>query len=383
MAKYTGGMQVGSGYYFNSSNWEVEVVPPQGARLKADSAARYVKVPFPALFVIVPTLGALFLMFLPMIGFALFAYAIAKKLAGAFTQGATELAATVQPGTFAAGSAYFTGKPEEKKEGAPEDAKGPELEKLERENRGPQGRREVTLRQASVIRGAGESRPRSRLDGFRSEVLGVEMGLAVGGGGRHHVRGSRVPQPEGGPARRARRAPRGTARVEGSPLALEPRGREGTRRAAPACPEILEPGPRQRPTVELRGVLVEVTRGALPPVRVGRRRGRARPPRRSGAASREQRPSERRSRYPAKRHQQSPPGQQRSRGMLLEPPGRISTLGVGHGERMSSDVRATQSHRKALLTRRGPFRIVNPREFKHFLSPRMTQNLVPEGRAHR
>ena len=133
MAKYTGGMQVGSGYYFNSSNWEVEVVPPQGARLKADSAARYVKVPFPALFVIVPTLGALFLMFLPMIGFALFAYAIAKKLAGAFTQGATELAATVQPGTFAAGSAYFTGKPEEKKEGAPEDAKGPELEKLERE----------------------------------------------------------------------------------------------------------------------------------------------------------------------------------------------------------------------------------------------------------
>ncbi len=132
MAKYTGGMQVGSGYYWNASNWEVEVFAEAG-KLKAAAGTRYVKVPFPVLFVIVPTLGALFLMFLPMIGFALVAYAMAKKLAGAFTQGATELAATVQPGQFAAGSAYFTGKPEEKKEGSPEAAKGSELEKLERE----------------------------------------------------------------------------------------------------------------------------------------------------------------------------------------------------------------------------------------------------------
>ena len=133
MAKYTGGMQVSGGYYFNASNWEVETVSPEGARLRGDPASRYVKVPFLALFAIVPTLGALFLMFLPMIGFALVAYALAKKLAGAFTQGATELAATVQPGSFATGAAYFTGKPEEKKEGTPEAPEGPALETLERE----------------------------------------------------------------------------------------------------------------------------------------------------------------------------------------------------------------------------------------------------------
>jgi hypothetical protein len=131
MAKYTSGMQVGGGYYWNTSNWEVEVVPSEGSRLKGGSDAKYVKVPFPALFVIVPLLGALFLMFMPFIGFALFAYAIAKRLAGAFTQGATELASTVQPGGFAAGSAYFTGKPEEKKEGEAPGSSG--LEKLERE----------------------------------------------------------------------------------------------------------------------------------------------------------------------------------------------------------------------------------------------------------
>lgn len=133
MTRYTGGMKVGGGYYWNVRSWEVEVVPDEGGALKGAAAARYVKVPFPALFVIVPLLGALFLMFLPMIGFAMFAYAIARKVTGGVKQGATELAATVQPGQFAAGAAYFTGKPgEEKKEGA-EAPRSAEIEKLEQE----------------------------------------------------------------------------------------------------------------------------------------------------------------------------------------------------------------------------------------------------------
>lgn len=132
MARYESGMQVGGGYYWNASNWEVEVVPSEGGKLKGGATARYVKVPFPALFVIVPLLGATFLMFLPFIGFGLFAYAVAKKLASLVTKSATELASTVQPGGFATGSAYFTGKPEEKKDGA-EAPKSAELEKLERE----------------------------------------------------------------------------------------------------------------------------------------------------------------------------------------------------------------------------------------------------------
>ncbi len=134
MARYTGGMQVGGGYYWNASNWEVEVVSNEGGKLKAAPSTSYAKVPFPALFVIVPLLGALFLMFLPFIGFALFAYAIAKKVTGSVKQGATELASTIQPGQFAAGEAYFAGKPgEEKKEQTAEAAKSPEIEKLEKE----------------------------------------------------------------------------------------------------------------------------------------------------------------------------------------------------------------------------------------------------------
>ena len=132
MARYTGGMQVAGGYYWNPSRWEVEVVSNEGGKLKGAAEAKYVKLPFPLLFVVVPLLGALFLMFLPLIGFALFGYAIVKKVTGGVKQGATELASTMAPGGFATGEAHFTGKPgEEKKNG--EAAKSPEIEKLEKE----------------------------------------------------------------------------------------------------------------------------------------------------------------------------------------------------------------------------------------------------------
>ncbi len=131
MAKYTGGMQVASGYYWNPRKWEVEVVPQEGGRLKGAAEARYVKLPFPVLFVVVPLLGALFLMFLPLIGFALFGYAIVKKVTGGVKQSATELASTMAPGGFATGEAHFTGKPGEEKKG--EAPKNAELEKLEKE----------------------------------------------------------------------------------------------------------------------------------------------------------------------------------------------------------------------------------------------------------
>ncbi|HEY6001536.1 MAG TPA: hypothetical protein VIV57_01600 [Anaeromyxobacter sp.] len=115
MARYTGGNKVSGGYYWNPSRWEVEVVPSEGGRLQGPPEARYVKLPFPLLFVVVPLLGALFLIFLPLIGFALFAYAIVKKVTGFAKRSATELAATVAPGGFATGEAHFTGKPGEEK----------------------------------------------------------------------------------------------------------------------------------------------------------------------------------------------------------------------------------------------------------------------------
>jgi hypothetical protein len=134
MASFKGGTQVKAGYYWNPKAWSVEVIPPEGGRLPA-AAASYLKLPFPLLFLVVPVLGALFLMFLPLIGFALFFQAIVKKVTGGVKEGAADLAATLQPG-WQPGEAHFTGKPGE--EGAPgekADAAAPtrELEALEKE----------------------------------------------------------------------------------------------------------------------------------------------------------------------------------------------------------------------------------------------------------
>jgi hypothetical protein len=130
MARYTGGMKVDGGYYWNAKGWQVEVVGQEGGRLPGAATARYLKVPFPVLFAVVPVMGLLFLVFLPVIGFGLFAYAIAKRIAGGVHRGATELASTVQPGMIP-GEAHLTGKAGEEK--APEAGSADHLEKLEKE----------------------------------------------------------------------------------------------------------------------------------------------------------------------------------------------------------------------------------------------------------
>ncbi len=137
MTKYAGGTKVAAGYYWNPGGWKVEVVPPEGGALPGAAKASYVKVPFPLLLVLVPILGALFLIFLPLIGFALFALAIFRKVTGGVKEGAKELASTVSPG-WTPGEAHMTGKPGEEKG---EEKATPGIEKLEKEIEARKGER--------------------------------------------------------------------------------------------------------------------------------------------------------------------------------------------------------------------------------------------------
>ena len=130
MARYTGGNKVSGGYYWNVRGWSVEVVGEEGGTLPGDASARYVRVPFPLLFVLVPLMGGIFLVFLPFIGFAMFVYAIAKRVGGGVKRGATELASTVSPG-LVPGEAHLTGKKGE--EEASETKAPAHLERLEKE----------------------------------------------------------------------------------------------------------------------------------------------------------------------------------------------------------------------------------------------------------
>jgi hypothetical protein len=128
MTSYNGSSKVNGGYYFSINTLGVEVIGEEGGTLPGPSTTRYVSVPFPLLFVVIPVVGLAFLMFLPLIGFGLFGYAIVQRVTGHVAKGADALAATVAP-SHATGAAYLGGHEGEKKN----EEVSPEVEKLEKE----------------------------------------------------------------------------------------------------------------------------------------------------------------------------------------------------------------------------------------------------------
>jgi hypothetical protein len=134
MTTSIGGTAVRSGYYWNLSKWEVIPVEKDGGQLPGGRGDRFLRVPVLAVLMLLPMLGGLFVVFLPVIGFALTLHAAVRPVVGLFKRSATELAATVTPG-WAPGEAHLTGKRGEKKS---EEHAGPpvadeRLEKLSRE----------------------------------------------------------------------------------------------------------------------------------------------------------------------------------------------------------------------------------------------------------
>jgi hypothetical protein len=128
MTSWNGNSKVKSGYYFSTNTLGVEVIGEDGGTLPGPSTTRYVSVPFPLLFAVIPVVGLAFLIFLPFIGFALFAWAIVQRITGHVSREAGALAATVAP-PQATGAAYLGGREGEEKN----EAVSPEVEKLEKE----------------------------------------------------------------------------------------------------------------------------------------------------------------------------------------------------------------------------------------------------------
>jgi hypothetical protein len=120
MTTFPSSSAVKSGYYLNASRWHVEPIANDGDRLPAGEG-RWLRVPTAAALLLVPILGATFLMFLPVIGFVLLAQKAAEPLVRIFRIQAQQLAATVTPG-WQPGEAHFTGK---RHESAGVEEKGP------------------------------------------------------------------------------------------------------------------------------------------------------------------------------------------------------------------------------------------------------------------
>jgi hypothetical protein len=119
-SKFRSGTAVKSGYYLDLAGWRVQPVSRDGDRLP-DGKGEWMAIPTVAALAVVPVLGALFLVFLPFIGFALTLRALSEPLLHAFHASATGLAATLSPG-WQPGEVHFTGKREDR---AGVDAQGP------------------------------------------------------------------------------------------------------------------------------------------------------------------------------------------------------------------------------------------------------------------
>ena len=141
MTTISGGAAVRNGYYWNLGKWEVIPVERDGVTLPGGRGDKFMKVPLLAVFMLLPVMGGLFVVFLPFIGFALAFYAAAKPLVALFHRSAKDLASTVSPG-WLPGETHFTGKRAE--EPRPEKAppsKDERLEALEREIASKRGER--------------------------------------------------------------------------------------------------------------------------------------------------------------------------------------------------------------------------------------------------
>ena len=130
----TGGTAVRSGYYWNVGKWEIVPVENDGERLPGEHGEKFLRIPVILVLALLPLLGGLFVVFLPVIGFALTIHAAVRPIAGLFKRTAKELASTVTPG-WRPGEAHLTGSrtEEESKEEKGPPVANERLEKLEKE----------------------------------------------------------------------------------------------------------------------------------------------------------------------------------------------------------------------------------------------------------
>lgn len=84
MFKHKGGDVVKGGFYWNQAKWHLENIEGKSGSLPGDESARYARVPTLLLFVLAPLMGALFVVFLPFIGFALLIGMLVARVMGLF-----------------------------------------------------------------------------------------------------------------------------------------------------------------------------------------------------------------------------------------------------------------------------------------------------------
>jgi hypothetical protein len=71
MTRHHGNDVVKGGFYWSPSRWEIATIPKGGGVLPGEKGVRYIRLPLVLLMLVGPFMGALYVAFLPFIGFAL------------------------------------------------------------------------------------------------------------------------------------------------------------------------------------------------------------------------------------------------------------------------------------------------------------------------
>ena len=85
MLKYKGGDNVKAGFYWNTGEWEAQIVSREGGVLTGGTEAHYLRLPILAVLVLAPIMGGVYAFFLPFIGFAMVLAYLAGRLRRLFT----------------------------------------------------------------------------------------------------------------------------------------------------------------------------------------------------------------------------------------------------------------------------------------------------------
>lgn len=113
MARYEGGTKVKTGFYWSAKAWDMEMVPVEGGLLPGGSDRHYMRVPTFLFLLMAPIMGALYVVFLPFVGFAMvlgYAARGAKRMA---TDAFMNIAVAVSP-HWAPGEAYLASRRRQK-----------------------------------------------------------------------------------------------------------------------------------------------------------------------------------------------------------------------------------------------------------------------------
>jgi hypothetical protein len=114
---YAGGTAVKHGFYWSMQAWDMAMIPAEGGTLPGSTDRHYSHIPTFLFLLMAPFMGALYVVFLPFIGFALvFTYA-AKGLKTMVADGFMNVAASVAP-QWAPAGAYLANRKREREEQA-------------------------------------------------------------------------------------------------------------------------------------------------------------------------------------------------------------------------------------------------------------------------